>query len=183
MRYQQLFESNTTLYHGDNVGTTALNSQWMMHGESNNQEGVGIYFTPDINAAKTYGTKISSIDISGLKIKKSRDLVVDVISRAAGTKLIRHLSKTSEDFWYLLTDYGIELAEPTDMMDYHMTELFDMMKMNEIRNWQLELALASDVNAFVAGWNKFIKIDGIYETDTKFYAIINTDITATPVNF
>jgi hypothetical protein len=118
-----------------------------------------------------------------LKIKKSRDLVADVISRAAGTKLIHHLSKTSEDFWYLLTDYGIELAEPTDMMDYHVAELFDMMKMNEIRNWQLELALASNVNAFVAGWNKFIKIDGIYETDTKFYAIINTAITATPVNF
>lgn len=183
MRYHQLCESNTTLYHGDNVGTTVLQSKWMLHGESNNQEGVGIYFSPDIKAAESYGSKISSIDISGLKIKKSRDLVVDNISRNNGAKLIQHLSNNSEDFWYVYSDYGIEVAEPTDVRPHHAAQLFDKMKMSEIRNWQIELVQASDVNLFVTGWNKYIKIDGIYETDSKFYAIINTNIVATPVNF
>jgi hypothetical protein len=183
MRYHQLLESNTTVYHGDSHGTTSLNSKWMLHGESNNQEGVGIYFSPDIKVAKSYGPKVSSIDISGLNIAKSRDLVTDIISQDDAIMLLSYLHKHSEDFWYMLTDYGIEIAEPEEVEEGHLYALHNMMQTQEVRNWQIELTQASDVVTFVTAWNKYIDIDALYETDSKFYAVINTSITATPVNF
>jgi hypothetical protein len=187
MRYQQLIETKNILYHGDNVGTTDLHAKWMMHGESNNQEGIGIYFTPSIKAAQTYGKKVSSIDITGLNIKDSRGLVADIIPARDAIMLLRYLhqqDKTNDDgMWYMMTDYGIQASEPTEVEDHHFSELHHAMKMSQIRNWQIELAQASDAVSFVTGWNKYIGIDGIYEVESKFYAIINTNITSTPVNF
>jgi hypothetical protein len=181
MRYQQLVESNTTVYHGDNIGTTALEAKWMMHDTSNNQEGVGIYFTPDIKVATNYGHKVSAIDLSGLTIENSRSSVEDIINDENAIALITYLSQNNEDFWYIFSDYGIEVTEPEDVEEYHSEELYHHMRPQMVRDWQIELTQASDVITFVTGWNKFIPIDGLFERETMFYAIINTDITATPV--
>ena len=67
------------LYHGDNFGTKNLSIELMMHEQSNNKEGVGIYFSPDIDVAHTYGNKISSIKTRGLKIVNSRSPVSRVV--------------------------------------------------------------------------------------------------------
>lgn len=38
-----LREANTliTVYHGDNFGTAKIDPKWMLHADSNNQEGAG----------------------------------------------------------------------------------------------------------------------------------------------
>jgi hypothetical protein len=182
MRYQQLIENKSIVYHGDSIGTTALQAKWMMHDTSNNQEGVGIYFTPDINVATNYGPKVSAIDLSGLTIENSRSPVENIIDDENAIALITYLSQNNDDFWYIYSDYGIEVAEPEDVEEYHSEELYQHMRTQMARDWQLELTQASDVITFVTAWNKFIPIDGIFERETMFYAIINTDIVATPVN-
>jgi hypothetical protein len=182
MRINQLTESNKVLYHGDDFGTTKLLPEWMMHSGSNNQEGVGIYFTPDIEVAKTYGNKISSISTENLRIVDSRASLGKAIRKPNAINLMKYLNEVNEDFWYKISDY-IEVTGPEDVEDYHFNILYDMMKTQEIRNWQLEMSQASSTIDLVTGWNKYIPIDGLYERVSKFYSIINTNVDVKPVNF
>ena len=182
MKIYQLLESSNLLYHGDNVGTTRLRPEWMMHGKSINQEGVGIYFSPDIAVAESYGSKISSIPREGLRIVDSRAPVGKVIPANNAIKLFTYLNEVNEDFWYMISDYT-EVSGPDEITNAHLRKLFMLTSVGEIRNWQIELAQASSTVDLVTGWNKYINIDGVYEKKSNFYAIINTSIVATPVNF
>ena len=182
MRLNQLTETNDILYHGDDYGTTALNPQWMMHGTSNNQEGVGIYFSPDIEVAKSYGSKISSISATGLRIANSRSPLRKAIPKKSAIQLMIYLNEVNDEFWYKVSDY-VEVTGPEDINEYHFRQLYDMMQQQEIRDWQIEMAQASSTIDLVEGWNKFIPLDGLYESDSQFYAIINTKIPVTKVNF
>lgn len=181
MRISQLTE-NKVLYHGDDYGTTALNAKWMLHDESNNQEGVGIYFSPDINVAKSYGNKISKISADNLRIVNSRLPFNKAIKKQDAVNLMKYIFNNDEDFWYKISDY-IEVTGPEDVEDYHFEMLYDTMKGQEIRNWQSEIAMATNITNFVTGWNKFIPIDGLYETRTRHHSIINTSIKVERVNF
>lgn len=184
MNYLQLIENNDTLYHGDDFGTTSINPKWMYHDSSNNQEGIGIYFSPDINVARSYGKKISSISKSGLKIFDARRPAVDAVSLNQAARLTEELNRTNEDFWYIYSDYGIEVAEPEDVENHHHFQLQEMMMNEQIRNWQIEMAQnAVNIEIFVRAWNKHIKIDGLFENESQFYSIINTSVKVTPVNF
>ena len=170
------------LYHGDNFGTTKLDINWMMHNTSNNQEGVGIYFSPDIEVAKTYGSKISKISTRGLKFVNSRSPVSKVVPEFAAIRLMKYLNKVNDEFWYLISDY-VEVSGPEDIRDYHFSEVYRAMKSEEVRNWQIELAQASSVKDLVEGWNKYSSIDGLYEPVSNFYSIIDYNVVAVPVNF
>lgn len=183
MRYQQLLEDAKTLYHGDDFGTTRLEPRWMIHDVSNNLEGVGIYFSPDINVAKSYGSKIISINASGLSIANSRQSVDSIVPDKKAIDFLQHLNRTNEDFWYLITDYGIEVSDQSDVEMYHLQALHDMMKPEEMRNWQIELAQVTDIETFVPGWNKYIGIDGMYNPENSIYTISNPAIPVTPLNF
>lgn len=182
MKISQLLEDSNLLYHGDNVGTTVLNPRWMMHDNSNNQEGVGIYFSPSIEIAKTYGNKISSIPVTGLRIVDSRQPVSKSIPASNAINLFAYLNEVNENFWYMVSDY-VEVSSPEEITKSHLVKLYKLTSNSEIRNWQIELAQASSVTDLVSGWNRFIDLDGIYHVTDKNYAIINTNIVATPVNF
>ena len=174
------------LYHGDDHGTTDLIPHWMYHDDANAQEGVGIYFTPNLEAAKGYGSKISSITLSGTqrsRIAPSRARTSDYINQQQGTALITEIGKAHEDLWYLMTDYGIPITEPEEVEDYHYNDLFHAMAGNELRGFQIALASETSTTAFVAAWNKYVPILGLYEEESQFYSIINTGITAKPENF
>lgn len=182
MRISQLTE-NKVLYHGDNFGTTQLTPKWMMHDESNNQEGIGIYFSPDINIAKSYGNKISKISADNLRIVNSRMPFGNAIKKRDAVNLMKYIFNNDEDFWYkLISDY-IQVPDPEDVDEYHFEMLYDIMKDQEIRNWQIEIAKATDITNFVTGWNKYIPIDGLYEPTTRHHSIINTSIKVERVNF
>lgn len=184
MRASQLFENEFILYHGDHFGTTEITAKWMMYDKSNNQEGIGIYFSPDIEVAKTYGPKISAIDASELTIVPSRKIAADVVDFNEAVDLVAKLNQMSEDFWYIYSDYGIEVANPEDVETYHHADLCRHMLNEEVRNWQIELAQAADsIEIFVQAWAMTMSIDGLFDEVQKFYSIIQTDIPVTPINF
>lgn len=170
------------LYHGDDFGTTNLTIGLMMHERSNNQEGVGIYFSPDIEVAKSYGSKVSQISTRGLKFINSRLPVRRAVGEFGMVRLMKYLNKVNDEFWYLLSDY-VEVSDQGEVRDYHFSEIYRMVGTEEIRNFQIELAQASSVKDLVEGWNRYIKIDGLYEPVSQFYSVINYNVVATPVNF
>lgn len=186
MRYNQLIENNNTekfLYHGDNFETKKLDPKWMMHDDSRNAVGVGIYFTPDIEHTKVYGNKISKISMNGLKLINGFTPIGKIINQSTFVKFLETLNKTNEGIYYLITDYGIEVSDQSDIRPHHFLKLYNFMKPQEIRDWQIELAQATSTIDFVTAWNNIIKIDGLYDPATNYYAIINTNIPVTPVNF
>ena len=183
MRLDNLNESSK-LYHGDNVGTTFLSPKWMMHEESNNQYGIGIYFTKDIEFAKSYGKKICSIESEGLTLVNASLDIEEVVEKRRAVAFMEFLNDNSSDFWYIIADYGVEVTGPEDVENYHIEQAYEYMYQTEIRNWQIELCqYTNNMNIFVSGWNKLIGIDGLYDSVTGIYCIIDTTIPVTPVNF
>lgn len=173
----------TILYHGDDFETTKLDPKWMMHDDSRNAVGVGIYFTPDMEHTKLYGNNISKISMNGLKLVNGFTPIEKIINQSTFVKFLETLNKTNEGIWYLITDYGIEVQDQREIRRHHFLKLYNFMKSQEIRDWQIELAQATSIIDFVTAWNNIIKIDGLYNPETNYYAIINTNIPVTPVNF
>ena len=176
-----------TLFHGDDYGTTVLSPQWMHHEDSNNQEGVGIYFSPDINTAHRYGSHVIKIELTPEQVSKiadSRQHAEKFISDEQGVALMQLLYQgADEEMWYLMTDYGMMISEPEDVEEFHVEQLWYQMKSVPVRNFQLELTHAVGPTVFVAAWNRAIPLIGTYDPELQFYAIIDTSIKPTPVNF
>lgn len=188
MRFLDLIEDeNLVLYHGDDYGTTTLDPKWMIHDESNNQEGVGIYFTPNIDDARGYGPKISSLTLTPYQqqhLVDSRSLTSDHINPEMGLKLLMTIHQNDEDFWYAVSDYSYgAVTEPEDVDEHHLADMFHIMSTQEIRNFQSELATHSSGPVLIAAWNAIVPIIGMWEEKTQYYSIINTKLVATPVNF
>ena len=183
MRLDEIKSEPLVLYHGDNVGTTALQPKFMFHG-GNNQEGVGIYFGT-LEVAQRYGTKICKTVLTSMRgVVYSRVLASKKIQRDLGAALISRLNQTNDDFWYLFTDYGFEVQTKQDVTRYNCYDLFDKMKISEIRNFQIELCQACDnTEKFVEAWNALIPIKGLYDPSTQFFCFIDPKIKVTPVNF
>lgn len=179
--------TSLTLYHGDAFGTVGnLQPTYMLHGSSNNQEGVGIYFSPDITVAESYGSKISMIQLTESqrkRVKLSRSPTYKSISVAAAVNMLAEINQNDPDFWYKLTDYSIDVSSQDEVESYHLQRLFNMMKVVEIRNFQSEICMATSVTVFVNAWNNHINIIGLYEPVTRHHSMISTGIVAQPVNF
>lgn len=179
--------TSLTLYHGDAFGTVGnLVPTYMLHSSSNNQEGVGIYFSPDITVAESYGSKISMIQLSASqrkRVKQSRSMTYKTVSSDAAVNMLTKINQNDPDFWYFLTDYSIEVNSQDEVESHHLRRLFNSMRLAELRNFQTELCMATSVNTFVDAWNTSINIIGLYEPQSNFYSIISTDIVAHPVNF
>jgi hypothetical protein len=179
--------TSLTLYHGDAFGTVGnLLPTYMLHSSSNNQEGVGIYFNPNIEVAESYGSKISMIQLSASqrkRVKLSRSPTYKTISVVAAVNMLSEINQNDSDFWYKLTDYSIDVGSQDEVKSYHLQRLFNMMKVVELRNFQSEICMATSVDVFVTAWNNHINIIGLYEPVTQHYSIISTSIPAHPVNF
>ena len=183
-----LREANTsiTVYHGDNFGTSKIDPKWMLHADSRNQEGVGIYFATLLQTAKAYGKHIVKAEINHKKFIDSR-ADVSKLNKASTVKLLQELLKIdNEPLWYYLTDWGYQIEDPKDVKGYHFEQLYNNIKEEQIRNFQIELAQKFGTENFVKAWNKYLKIDGTFQVQDKstnniWYAIINTDIKLTKI--
>ena len=176
--------SDKILYHGDTKPLTRIYPQRMLHDKSNNQNGIGVYFVPDLEIAKSYGPYISGITQGNKKIVYSSLMVSETIDKKSAMNFLFFLHKATEHFWMIFGDYlAVETKEAVTIQ--HCAELYDMTKDGQsISNWQIEMAQATkDINVFVAAWNRFIKIDALMDTDTNFYAVIQTNINIKPINF
>jgi len=146
----------------------------------NNQEGIGIYFSNILETAETYGKNIVSAEIEHKKFIDSRKSISDYVNISKIVKLFEYLHNTdNEPFYYLATDWGIEISEPEDVDKQVLLQLAKNMSTEEVRNFQITLAEEFGVVDFVEGWNKIIKIPGTYQKQSDkeyWYAIIDTSI-------
>jgi len=185
MKFRDILEAKTiTIYHGDNYGTKKLEPKYMFQENSNNQEGVGIYFG-NIETAKSYGKNIVSTEINPKNFVNSREPISKVVSDSVLRKFLKEISKLDiEEFYYLITDYGIEVKEPEDVTDKHITEFVQYIKNEEVRNFQITFCENFGVIDFVNLWNKIIKIHGTYfkQPSDTWYAIINTNYNLKNIN-
>ncbi len=157
-----------TIYHGDNHKTTKLDPALMNQG--NNQVGIGIYFG-SLEIAKTYGKDIISIDINPKDFEDGHDYASDILNKKSAVAMMDYIQKNSKRFQILFDDYGVDNND----------ELYDMLAEDELRNFQLGLVEYSDTKTVVKAWNKFIKIDGLYEKSSGFYSVINPKYKVTQV--
>jgi len=173
------------VYSGNNSKSKTLDPKWMFHDTSNNQEGVGIYFSNNIDTAKSYGNFILSTTINPSKLLDSRDITNETISTRSLSLFIKSINKDDPDFWYIFTDYGFEIQDESDVNDEIIESFVDMMAGDEIRNFQTEILQAmgkSNKNSiFVKHWIKYIKSYGTYHKQNNnetFFALmkLNTPI-------
>ncbi len=162
------------LYHGDNFKTKELDSKLMLNG--NNQEGVGIYFGT-LDVAKSYGKNIIEIELDRSRLVPSRAIAQEYISETKICSLLDGLKEENPKAMVgYLQDWGKEVYEIDGISSKDIMFLAEQNKEEEIRNLQIELAQRFGVENFVKVWNKEMDIDGTYDNETGFYAVINTDI-------
>jgi len=172
------------VYHGGGVTLKELEPKWMMHDNSNNQEGVGIYFGETVEIAQAYGPKIVFIDIEPKYFVDPREsagkhLRADQLSRLI-IKALGANSSLREDIFYWVSDY-VEIVEPEDLNDDNIEEACGYMLDEEIRNVQVEFAEMLGTELFVELWNKYIpKIHGLYNKHEGFYSVIHTSYAVCP---
>lgn len=174
-----------TIYHGDNYGTTDINSNYknMFNKNTNVQEGIGVYFSKDIEVAKGYGSHIISTVINTSKLLPSRDSIGSYISNSTLSKFISELNKSIPEFYLIFTDYGIEVESSAEVNINHINKLVAMMNTSEVRNFQIEIIEACNRGVsncinnkiFVDTWLKHIKYYGTINEQLEFIALMHTD--------
>jgi len=168
------------IYHGDNYGTTKIEPKRMMSKDSNNQEGIGIYFGT-LDVAKDYGKDIITAKVNKRRFWGSRNS----LSKHTNYKFILHLFKIlfeidNEPLYYMVTDWSIEISEPEDVTWMELKELAQNIMDDEVRNFQISMAQDYGVENFVKAWNRVFPDNlGTYNKENNFYAIINPKVKVT----
>jgi len=169
--------NDITLYHGDNFGTKETKSKLMNNG--NNQEGIGIYFSPHIKTATIYGNKIVKVEVNKEKFIDSRLLVkkVSIITDKLKDLLVSLFPYEKEAFFYEYTNYFSDITDQEDMTADDVRLLSDAYSKEEVRNLQITLAEITGVENFVKEWNRiYPDIWGTVGKKDEFYAIIKTGL-------
>lgn len=176
---QFLNESKSiTIYHGDNHGTKHLIPKLMNNG--NNQEGIGIYFSNNIETAFAYGKKVVSLEIDEKKFIPARDMVKKHLNRNKLANLLKGLYESNpEAFFYYVSDY-IEVHDIDDVEQFHIEEMSKRAGNEQVRNFQIDMAEKFGVDVFVQLWNKeFKNIHGTYNRNSNteiWYGVINDSL-------
>jgi len=146
-------------------------------------QGVGTYFT-DYEFAKTNASfKENFLLSTEINLKYFVDSWIKIEKLVSLKKLqnfLFELYKTNEEGFFNLSLYfGIEVLNPEDLTEFHVLELSELIKSEQIRNFQKMIAEEFGIETFVKLWNKyFSEIHGtIYdENDVVYYSIINTKL-------
>lgn len=169
-------ESLVTIYHGNNYGTKIINPEHM--DSSINEHGVGIYFTDNIDTAKTYGKYLVSASVDPSRFFNATD-PVSKLGNSFVDMLISLYKKNPEGVWYYLTDYGIEAYTPEDVKKQDFITVFELASSEQVRHAQQTLTNYTSVEDFIAVWNEKTNYDGLYQkmqTGETFYIVSNPDI-------
>ena len=177
MKFKEFFlesRSLVTVYHGSNTNFSKIDSKYFMLETSKVQEGVGLYFG-DLNTAVGYGRYVKSVTVNPRNFMESHDPVSKLSGRKV-QELFKELWKYNDEaMFYLVTDYGIYAEEPSDVHAGMFIELYDMMKDEQVRNFQIALAQSFNAQFLAKAWNKvFPKIHGLKNSEYGFYVVINT---------
>jgi len=164
------------IYHGDNFDTSKIKVERMYHSDGNLQEGIGVYFGNE-ECARGYGKNIVSAYIDKEKIVDSRASIEDILSIDQIAIILNKLHQTdNEPLYYYLTDFGVELSEPEDVEFQNFIFLAEKLSVSEVRNFQIDLCQKFPTKDVVEIWREVTGIDGTFNEEIEFYAIVNTDI-------
>jgi len=178
----ELAESRTsnsqlvTVYHGSDTKFTKINPKYMFLDVGNSQEGVGMYFG-DLETAQGYGKYLYKIQLNRKFFKKSHGYVEDNLPKGQLKKFMMSLWKSDPESMFMwCTDYGIYATEESEITTQSITELIEMLKFEELRNFQIDIAQHFKVEDLVNIWMKCFKnIHGLYNDDYGFYVLLSTD--------
>jgi len=179
MKFKEFINESTVItYHGDDFNTKKLEAKLMNNG--NNQEGIGIYFG-SLATAETYGKDIIKAEINPKNYIDSRKNINKYLTIRQIIKILKDMYKVDEEtMYYMITDWGVEISEPEDIMEEHIEFLADKMQNEEVRNFQITMAQEFNVIDFVESWNKHCKnIHGTFQKQGNgeiWYCIINTNV-------
>lgn len=168
------------IYHGDNYNTKKIEIKNMMSKDSNNQEGIGIYFGT-LDVAQDYGKYIVTAKVNKKRFWGSRNS----LSKHTNYKFILKLFKIlfeidNEPLYYMVTDWGLEISEPEDVGHEELAFLAQKVMEEEVRNFQISMAQDYGVENFVEAWNKVFPDNfGTYNKENDFYTIINPKLKLT----
>ena len=167
-------EANSiTIYHGDNFNTKKIDPKLMMNG--NVQEGPGIYFG-SLEVAQSYGKNVVYTEVDPKKFIPSRGTVGKYLKLRYNIMKILHKTDP-EPFYYDLTDWGQEIAEPEDVTSEDLRFLSEQIKEEEVRNFLIGLAQSFGPEEVANAWMKVYPNKlGTYNNEIDFYAIINTKV-------
>ena len=145
--------------------------------KGNLQEGIGIYFSDNLETAQYYGDHIVAADIHPDRIIVSRGDIGDYLETEQMVGMFKNLWKIDpEQMYYLISNY-VEIWEPADITERHLKMLAKEMKTEQVRNFQITLGQTFEIKNFVESWNLNIKnIDGTINSDLGFFCIINPKI-------
>lgn len=174
-----LNESKVTVFYGsvnniDTLKQPILFNQ-MRNKKFDEQKGVGLFFSTNIDEAKRMGPHINEYIINtnnyinaGLKISELGEVKV--------VNLLKHLHNIDkEHLYYLIIDYGYEISDPEDMTDIDISNLYKLIKDDEIAGFQVSMVNMFGIEIFVDAWLKHIKLNGVYNEMVdghKWYAIM-----------
>jgi hypothetical protein len=176
-----------TVYHGDSFGLTYINGNYdlMSQKGSNQQEGPGIYFAKNQSTTKRYGNKVVSLSIDPERFIPSRDKAGSHITPDDLANALIEMHKDEDDMWYMLADYGIPVAEPEDVAEYHWEKLAELFMNEQVRNLLILLDENAGTQNFIEKFTRHVPVYGTYwkqdfmvdgkKTNDIWYAVLYND--------
>jgi len=186
--FSELTESRTsnnslvTVYHGSNTKFTKPDPKYMFLDVGNSQEGVGMYFG-DLETAQGYGKYLYKLQLNRKFFKKSHGYVEDNLPKGQLKKFMVNLRKLDPEAMFMwCTDYGIYATEESEITTQTIMELIEMLKLEELRNFQIDISQHFKVEYLVDSWMKCFKnVHGLYNDNYGFYVLLSTDYKLEPI--
>ena len=171
------------LFHGSDKKFTKIEPKYMRTDGSNMQEGVGIYFTTDLEATKIYGKYVMEVDVdlSKMKFLPSREFALDLYNLNDLKKLVKNIKiEDKDELYYAITDW-VEVdydASIEEMKEVFIENVLENFCDEEIRNVHIQFCEVFGTENFINAWNKVFgkKFYGTYNEELQFYAIMNTSV-------
>ena len=171
------------LYHGSNTKFSKIEPKYMRTDGSNMQEGVGIYFTTDLEVTKIYGKYVMEVDadLSKMEFLPSREFALDVYNLNDLKKLVKIIKiEDKDELYYAITDW-VEVdydASVNEMKEVFIENVLENFCDEEIRNVHIQFCEVFGTENFIEAWNKVFgkKFYGTYNEELQFYAIMDTSV-------
>jgi len=176
---KEILENLKTIkvYHGSDVKFNKIEPKYMLTENSNAQEGVGLYFADNMKIAQKYGKYVYSANINPDNFWNSREFIDEYVNENQFIKLMNKLFKINkEEIFYLVTNYGVEIGNPSEVDEFAFKTVWNLMRDEEVRNFTITLAESVGIENFVEIWNKIFSNDGFKNDELGYYVIINPKI-------
>lgn len=160
--YIRITESKLiTVYKGSNKDLSKIVPNMFNSKDSDEQKGVGMFFSTNIEDAKKQGSDIYALKINSVDFVDSEERISKLGNDTI--KLLKDLHNIDhEHLYYLMSDYGFEVSDPENMTNADIEKLYNALKDEEIGTFQVDMVNMFGIEHFIDAWNKNIKFKGTF---------------------